>query len=134
MLLNYWGYSTVGFFAPKAGYAATGKLGMQVDEFKALVKDLHKNGIEVILDVVFNHTAEGNENGPISFRGLTTKHITCPDGYYYNLVAAATHNCNQLCATSCLIVCATGRRNITLMASRFDLASILGRDPGGSAG
>ena len=61
---NYWGYSTVGFFAPKAGYAATGKLGMQVDEFKTLVKELHNNGIEVILDVVFNHTAEGNERGP----------------------------------------------------------------------
>ena len=61
---NYWGYSTLGFFAPKAGYAATGKLGMQVDEFKALVKELHRNGIEVFLDVVFNHTAEGNEHGP----------------------------------------------------------------------
>ena len=73
-LLNYWGYSTIGFFAPKAGYAATGQLGMQVDELKALVKELHRNGIEVILDVVFNHTGEGEENSAtISFRGLDNK-------------------------------------------------------------
>ena len=64
LLLNYWGYSTVGFFAPKAGYAATGRFGMQVDELKNLVKELHQAGIEVMLDVVFNHTAEGNERGP----------------------------------------------------------------------
>jgi len=64
-LLNYWGYSTLAFFAPKTGYAATGRLGMQVDEFKAMVKELHRAGIEVILDVVFNHTAEGDHRGPI---------------------------------------------------------------------
>ena len=70
-LVNYWGYSTVGFFAPKAGYAATGRFGMAADELKTLVKELHKNDIEIILDVVFNHTAEGNELGPtISFRGI----------------------------------------------------------------
>src|SRR4029453_1863780 len=69
MLYNYWGYSTVGFFAPKAGYAATGRHGMQVDEFKNLVHQLHANGIEIMLDVVFNHTAEGDQRGPyISFR------------------------------------------------------------------
>ncbi|MGM0508281.1 MAG: alpha-amylase family glycosyl hydrolase, partial [Fusobacteriota bacterium] len=62
-LMNYWGYSTVNFFAPKTGYAATGKFGMEVDELKNLIKVLHQNGIEVILDVVFNHTAEGNEKG-----------------------------------------------------------------------
>jgi len=73
-LFNYWGYSTVAFFAPKAGFAATGKFGMQVDEFKQLVKKLHQEGIEIILDVVFNHTAEGNERGPsISFKGLDNK-------------------------------------------------------------
>ena len=66
-LMNYWGYSSVGFFAPKAGYAATGPLGMQVDEFKNLVRELHQNGIEVILDVVLNHTAEGDERGPHHF-------------------------------------------------------------------
>ena len=91
---NYWGYSTVGFFAPKAGYAATGKLGMQVDELKALIKELHKNGIEVILDVVFNHTAEGNEQGPdISFRGIDnqTYYMLTPEGYYYNFSGTRQH-------------------------------------------
>ncbi len=57
-LCNYWGYSTVGFFAPKAGYAVSAPMGMEVDEFKNMVKTLHQNGIEVILDVVFNHTLE----------------------------------------------------------------------------
>ena len=60
--LNYWGYSTLCFFAPKAGYAASGPLGMEADEFKNMIKKLHQNGIAVILDVVFNHTAEGSEN------------------------------------------------------------------------
>ncbi|MFO7819137.1 MAG: alpha-amylase family glycosyl hydrolase, partial [Halanaerobacter sp.] len=86
-LYNYWGYSAVNFFAPKAGYAATGKYGMEVDELKNLVKELHKNGIEVILDVVFNHTAEGNEKGPyISYRGIDNKtyYLLTPEGYYYN--------------------------------------------------
>ena len=83
MLLNYWGYSTVGFFAPKAGYAATGKLGMQADELKSLIKALHQNGIEVILDVVFYHTAEGFEQGNyISFRGIDnqTYYMLTPEG------------------------------------------------------
>src|SRR5581483_9912276 len=97
-LYNYWGYSTVGFFAPKAGYAATGGMGMQVDELKALIKDLHENGIEVILDVVFNHTAEGNEQGPsISFRGIDnqTYYMLTPEGYYYNFSGTGnTLNCN----------------------------------------
>ena len=70
-LTNYWGYSTLGFFAPHSGYAATGTRGEQVAEFKGMVKALHRAGIEVILDVVYNHTAEGDEGGPtLSFRGL----------------------------------------------------------------
>lgn len=70
-LRNYWGYDTIGFFAPDARYAATGTLGEQVPEFKNMVKQLHKAGIEVILDVVYNHTAEGNQMGPtLSFRGI----------------------------------------------------------------
>lgn len=84
MLLNYWGYSIVGFFSPKA-YAATGKLGIQVDELKTLVKELPKNGIELILDVVFNHTVEGNEHGPtIAFREIDNSiyYMLTPDGYY----------------------------------------------------
>ncbi|GAA2305611.1 glycogen debranching protein GlgX [Streptomyces kunmingensis] len=70
-LSNYWGYNTIGFFAPHHAYAAHGTLGEQVTEFKTMVKDLHAAGLEVILDVVYNHTAEGNEKGPtISFRGI----------------------------------------------------------------
>ncbi|MEC7838579.1 MAG: isoamylase [Chlamydiota bacterium] len=70
-LYNYWGYSTVNFFSPMNRYASSSEPGVVVDEFKTMVKELHKNGIEVILDVVFNHTAEGNEDGPIySFKGV----------------------------------------------------------------
>ena len=70
-LSNYWGYSTIGFLAPHAGYAATGTRGEQVREFKGMVKALHRAGIEVILDVVYNHTAEGNHLGPtLSFKGV----------------------------------------------------------------
>ncbi len=70
-LRNYWGYNTIGFFAPHNGYAASGQTGQQVGEFKAMVKALHEAGIEVILDVVYNHTAEGNHRGPtLSFRGI----------------------------------------------------------------
>lgn len=73
-LYNYWGYSTVCFFAPKAGFAASAPFGMEADELKHLIKKFHQNGIEVILDVVFNHTAEGNENGPyISYRGIDNR-------------------------------------------------------------
>ncbi len=135
--MNFWGYSTVGFFAPKAGFAATGHLGMEADELKALVKLLHRNGIEVILDVVFNHTAEGNEKGPtISYRGIDNKtyYILTPDGHYHNFSGTGnTLNCNNPVV-----------RNLVLDALRywvaeyhidgfrFDLASILGRDSEGN--
>ena len=70
-LTNYWGYSTIGYLAPHSEYAATGRLGQQVREFKGMVKALHRAGIEVILDVVYNHTAEGNQLGPmLSFKGV----------------------------------------------------------------
>jgi len=70
-LTNYWGYNTIGFFAPHAGYSSSGQMGQQVAEFKAMVRSLHGAGIEVILDVVYNHTAEGNHFGPtLSFRGI----------------------------------------------------------------
>ncbi|MEU6241558.1 glycogen debranching protein GlgX [Streptomyces sp. NPDC047024] len=79
-LSNYWGYNTIGFFAPHNAYAALGSRGQQVDEFKAMVKALHAAGLEVILDVVYNHTAEGNEKGPtLSFRGID-------NASYYRLV------------------------------------------------
>ncbi|HEY1275544.1 MAG TPA: glycogen debranching protein GlgX [Thermoleophilaceae bacterium] len=77
---NYWGYSSIGYFAPHAGYAATGTRGEQVREFKGMVKALHRAGIEVILDVVYNHTAEGNHLGPmLSFKGVD-------NGSYYRLM------------------------------------------------
>ena len=95
LLLNYWGYSTVGFFAPKAGYAATGGLGMQVDELKNLIKELHRAGIEVMLDVVFNHTAEGDQRGPyISYPGHRQPDLLHPDAGRLLLqffAVAATH-------------------------------------------
>ncbi|MDX2687713.1 glycogen debranching protein GlgX [Streptomyces scabiei] len=79
-LTNYWGYNTIGFFAPHNAYAAHGTRGQQVGEFKSMVKALHAAGLEVILDVVYNHTAEGNEKGPtLSFRGLD-------NSSYYRLV------------------------------------------------
>ncbi|WP_109473696.1 glycogen debranching protein GlgX [Ornithinimicrobium cavernae] len=79
-LSNYWGYNTIGFLAPHNGYAATGTQGQQVTEFKSMVKALHTAGIEVILDVVYNHTAEGNHLGPtLAFRGIDNKS-------YYRLV------------------------------------------------
>ncbi|MEH1873993.1 glycogen debranching protein GlgX [Nostoc sp.] len=137
LLMNYWGYSTVGFFAPKAGYAATGKFGMQVDELKTLVKELHKNGIEVILDVVFNHTAEGNEHGPtISFRGIDnqTYYMLTPDGYYFNFSGTGnTLNCNNPVVRYMVLDCLRyWAAEYHIDGFRFDLASILGRDPSGA--
>jgi glycogen operon protein len=137
LLLNYWGYSTVGFFAPKAGYAATSKFGMQVDEFKALVKELHKNGIEVILDVVFNHTAEGNEYGPtIAFRGIDNKtyYMLTPDGYYFNFSGCGnTLNCNNPIVRDMVLDCLRyWAAEYHIDGFRFDLAAVLGRDPWGA--
>ena len=136
-LLNYWGYSSVGFFAPKAGYAATGKLGMQVDELKNTIKELHKNGIEIILDVVFNHTAEGNEHGPyISFRGIDNKtyYMLTPEGYYYNFSGCGnTLNCNNPIVRDLVLDCLRyWASEYHIDGFRFDLASILGRDPYGA--
>lgn len=136
-LYNYWGYSTVAFFAPKAGFAASGKYGMQVDEFKQLVKELHREGIEVILDVVFNHTAEGNENGPsISFKGLDNKiyYMLTPEGYYFNFSGTGnTLNCNNPVVRNLVLDCLRyWASEYHIDGFRFDLASILGRDPWGA--
>ncbi|MGD0003473.1 MAG: glycogen debranching protein GlgX [Anaerolineaceae bacterium] len=135
-LMNYWGYSTVGFFAPKSGMAATGKLGMQVDELKALVKELHRNKIEVFLDVVFNHTAEGNENGPyISFKGIDNKiyYMLTPEGYYFNFSGTGnTLNCNNPVVRNIVLDCLRyWASEYHIDGFRFDLASILGRDQSG---
>ena len=135
-LWNYWGYSTVGFFAPKAGYAATGRFDLHVDEFKALVKELHRSGIEVILDVVFNHTAEGNETGPtLSFRGLDNRvyYMLAPDGSYYNFTGCGnTFNCNHPVVRSFVVDCLRHWViEFHVDGFRFDLASVLGRDQNG---
>lgn len=135
-LVNYWGYNTVGFFAPKAGYAVTGTHGMQTDEFKALVKELHRNGIEVMLDVVFNHTAEGGDAGPtISFRGIDnqTYYLLDADGDYLNYSGTGnTLNCNHPVVRDMVRDCLrywVSKYHID--GFRFDLASILGRGPDG---
>ena len=134
MLYNYWGYSTVGFFAPKAGYAATGKYGMQVDEFKNLVHQLHSNDIEVMLDVVFNHTAEGDQRGPyISFRGIDnqTYYMLTPEGYYFNFSGTGnTLNCNNPIVRNMVLDCLRyWAAEYHIDGFRFDLAAILGRAP-----
>ena len=136
-LYNYWGYSTVGFFAPKAGYAASSPFGMEADELKNLVKQFHKNGIEVILDVVFNHTAEGNENGPyISFRGIDnrTYYLLTPEGYYYNFSGCGnTMNCNNPVVRNVVLDCLRyWVSSFHVDGFRFDLASILSRDKSGA--
>lgn len=135
-LYNYWGYSTVNFFAPKAGYAASGKYGMEADELKNLIKQMHKNGIEVMLDVVFNHTAEGNENGPyISYRGIDNKtyYLLTPDGYYYNFSGCGnTLNCNNPIVRNSILDCLRSwAADYHIDGFRFDLASILSRDING---
>jgi isoamylase len=136
-LLNYWGYSTISFFAPKASYAATGRYGMQVDEVKNLVKHLHRAGIEVILDVVFNHTAEGNELGPvISFRGLDNRayYMLTPNGGYYNFSGTGnTVNCNDPVVRGFVLDCLRyWAVEYHVDGFRFDLAAILGRAPDGT--
>jgi len=137
LLINYWGYSTVGFFAPKAGYAATGVLGMQVDELKNLIKELHRAGIEVMLDVVFNHSAEGDQRGPyISFRGIDNRnyYILTPEGYYYNFSGCGnTLNCNHPVVRNMVLDCLRyWASEYHIDGFRFDLASILGRDQNGA--
>lgn len=136
-LHNYWGYSSLAFFAPKAGYAATGRLEMQVDELKTTIKELHKNDIEVILDVVFNHTAEGDERGhTISFRGIDNKtyYMLTPDGRYQNFSGTGnTMNCNNPVVRNMVLDCLRyWVSEYHIDGFRFDLASILGRDTDGS--
>ncbi|NUQ81176.1 MAG: glycogen debranching protein GlgX [Bacteroidetes bacterium] len=137
-LVNFWGYSPISFFAPKAAYAATGASRGQVREFKDMVKAFHAAGIEVFLDVVFNHTAEGNELGPtFNFRGLdnATYYIIDPvTGKYHNYSGCGnTMNCNHPFVRDFILDCL--RYWVTEMkvdGFRFDLASILGRDTDGT--
>ena len=136
-LKNYWGYSPIAFFAPKAAYAADGRNGNQVSEFKELVKALHRAGIEVILDIVFNHTGEGNERGPThSFRGLANNIYYMLDSasrQYLNFSGCGnTLNCNHPLVRKLIMDCL--RHWVIEMhvdGFRFDLASVLGRDTDG---
>lgn len=136
-LLEYWGYNTVSFFSPNASYAATDKPNEEGTELKELIKALHKNGIEVILDVVFNHTAEGNENGPFfSFKGFDNNiyYMLTPDGNYYNFSGCGnTLNCNHPIVKQMITECLRyWTINYRIDGFRFDLASILGRDEKGN--
>ncbi len=133
-LLNYWGYSPLSFFAPKAAYAA--RVGQQVREFKEMVKAFHKAGLEVILDVVYNHTCEGNENGPTrSFRGLDNSlyYMLDKEGRYYNFSGCGnTFNCNHPLVRDLILDSLTEWvAEMHVDGFRFDLAAILGRGANG---
>ena len=136
-LYNYWGYSTISFFAPKAAYADSGRYGMAADELKNMVKKLHKNGIEVILDVVFNHTAEGNENGPTyNYRGIDNRtyyHLN-EDGYYMNYSGCGNSvNCNNAIVRNHILDCLRyWVYAYHIDGFRFDEAPILSRDENGA--
>lgn len=135
-LLDYWGYNTVCYFSPNFSYAATNNYNEVPDEFRSLVKELHKNGIEVILDVVFNHTAEGNEYGPyISFKGMDNQvyYMLTPNGQYFNFSGCGnTLNCNHTVVNDLVIDCLRyWVITYRIDGFRFDLASILGRNENG---
>jgi len=137
-LVNYWGYSSIAFFAPKAGYAASKEPGGAVRELKQLVKELHRAGIEVILDVVYNHTAEGDHLGPtFCFRGLDNSIYYMLDDkkrFYRNYSGCGnTMNCNHpLVRDFVLDSLRYWAIEMHVDGFRFDLASILGRDQDGS--
>ena len=135
-LYNFWGYSTVGFFAPKSAYAWSGIYGMAADEMKNMVKQLHRNGIEVILDVVFNHTAEMGEGGPtLSFRGIDnrTYYLLGQDGKYLNYSGCGnTVNCNNVIVRQYILDCLRyWVSEYHVDGFRFDEAPILSRDTRG---
>ena len=136
-LLDYWGYNPVSFFAPNTSYTADKEFNREGDELKNLIRELNANGIEVILDVVFNHTAEGNEKGPFfSFKGFDNRvyYMLTPEGWYYNFSGCGnTLNCNHPVVQQMILECL---RYWTIEyhvdGFRFDLASILGRNEDGS--
>ena len=136
-LLECWGYNTVSFFAPNSCYCAKKQYNHEGRELKELIKELNENGIEVILDVVFNHTGEGNEFGPcFSFKGVDNNiyYMLTPDGKYYNFSGCGnTLNCNHPIVQQMIL---ESLRywviNYRVDGFRFDLASILGRNEDGS--
>lgn len=135
-LCDFWGYNTVSFFAPNTSYTSADEYNREGTELKLLIRTLHENNMEVILDVVFNHTAEGNEDGPvISFKGFDNNiyYMLTPEGYYYNFSGCGnTMNCNhpivQEMIAECLRYWVTSYH---VDGFRFDLASILGRSEDG---
>jgi glycogen operon protein len=137
-LTNYWGYNSIGFFAPDASYGSSGALGQQVAEFKTLVKTLHREGIEVILDVVYNHTAEGNHLGPtLCFRGIdNSAYYRCAfveaEGYRYYMDYTGCGNTLNMTHPNVLSMVMDSLRYWVLEMHvdgfRFDLASALARE------
>ena len=134
-LSNYWGYNTIGFFAPHNDYSSGGDLGQQVQEFKAMVRALHDAGIEVILDVVYNHTAEGNHQGPtLSMRGIDNKayyRLVDDDQQYYMDYTGTGNSLNAGNPHSLQLIMDSLRYWVTEMhvdGFRFDLASTLARE------
>ena len=136
-LLDYWGYNTVCFFAPNTSYSYVQEHNHEGDELKRLIRELHENGIEVILDVVFNHTAEGNDMGPtFSFKGIDNKiyYMLTPEGYYYNFSGCGNSmNCNHPIVRQFIMDCLRyWVVEYRVDGFRFDLASILSRDQNGA--
>jgi glycogen operon protein len=133
-LVNYWGYSSIGFFAPHAPYAATGRRGEQVRELKGLVKALHRAGIEVILDVVYNHTAEGNHLGPmLSFKGVdnASYYRLSEDGRHYVDFTGTGNSLNPVSPFVLRLIMDSLRYWVNechVDGFRFDLASALARE------
>jgi glycogen operon protein len=134
-LSNYWGYSTIGFFAPHSGYAATGARGEQVREFKGMVKALHRAGIEVILDVVYNHTAEGSHLGPtLSFKGVDNAvyyRLMPDDPRHYMDFTGTGNSLNPVNPSVLRLIMDSLRYFVTqchVDGFRFDLASALARE------
>ena len=136
-LIDFWGYNPVSFFAPNTSYCSSMEYNHEGLELKTLIKDLHDNGIEVILDVVFNHTAEGNEFGPcFSFKGFDNNiyYMLTPDGHYYNFSGCGnTLNCNHPVVRDMILECLRyWVIEYRVDGFRFDLASILGRNDDGT--
>jgi isoamylase len=134
-LSNYWGYNSIGFFAPHNGYAASGSRGEQVQEFKLMVRTLHEAGIEVILDVVYNHTAEGNHLGPtLGFRGIDNPgyyRLVDGDPQYYMDTTGTGNSLNVQNPHALQMIMDSLRYWVTEMhvdGFRFDLASTLARE------
>ena len=137
LLLDFWGYNPVSFFAPNTSYSSSKEYNREGMELKSLIKELHDQNREVILDVVFNHTAEGNEFGPsFSFKGFDNQiyYMLTPDGHYYNFSGCGnTLNCNHPVVQNMILDCLRyWVIEYRVDGFRFDLASILGRNEDGT--